>query len=70
MDLANGASFRDVPAEVLERLLTDITVTWTSRGDDHGLVLTASDAVGPGVWGDTAADHPDVVSGTLAGLAE
>jgi maleylpyruvate isomerase len=70
VDLDNGASFRDIPAEVLERLVTDITATWKARGDDIGLVLKASDSRTRSVWGDSAAGNPDVVTGTLAGLAE
>ena len=70
VDLANGARFADIPAAVLERLLTDITASWKARGHDHGLVLRASEAAGSGVWGDAAAAEPTIVSGTLAGLAE
>jgi maleylpyruvate isomerase len=70
VDLDNGASFQDVPAEVLERLVTDITATWKTRGEDIGLVLEASDSQTRSVWGDSAAGNSDVVTGTLAGLAE
>lgn len=70
VDLANGAGFQDIPAEVLERLLADITGAWKARGDDKDLVLTVTDAGRPLELGDTASDSPEIVSGTLAGIAE
>ena len=39
VDLDNGATFTDIPAPVLERLLTDITGAWKTRGTDAGLVV-------------------------------
>jgi len=66
VDLDDGASFDDIPAEVLERVLTDITATWKDRGDGTGLRLAATD--GTQVFGDQSADA-EVVSGSLADLA-
>ena len=43
VDLANGATFTDIPAPVLERLLTDITGAWNTRGTDEGLVVKVTD---------------------------
>lgn len=67
VDLANGASFRDIPIQVLDRLLHDIVGTWNVRGDSEGLVLKVS---GPGECslGDLDAENPDIISGTLADI--
>ena len=68
VDLANGATFTDIPAPVLERLLTDITGAWKVRGTDTDLVVkvTGTDLT----FGDTTSDSPTVVTGTLAAVAE
>jgi maleylpyruvate isomerase len=67
VDLDNGATFKDIPAPVLERLLTDITGAWHARGTDAGLLITVD---GTGLsFGHTAAPAPPVVSGTLAAIA-
>lgn len=66
IDLNNGARFGDVPEPVLERLLTDITGTWRTRGTDAGLVVAVDG------WtdrlGDVEADSPTIVSGALPDL--
>ncbi|BCW71301.1 hypothetical protein NicSoilB8_23450 [Arthrobacter sp. NicSoilB8] len=68
IDLDNGASFRDIPAPVLERLLRDITGAWKTRGTDKGLVLRVTDQAL--TVGDTTSDSPTVVSGPLAAVVE
>jgi len=67
VDLDDGASFDDIPADVLEHVLTDITNTWKDRGDGVGLRLAATDGAQP-VFGDPSADA-EVVSGSLADVA-
>jgi len=67
VDLDDGASFDDIPAEVLEHILTDVTDAWKARDDQGGLRLEATDGTKP-VFGDLAADA-EVVSGSLADLA-
>ncbi len=68
VDLANGATFTDIPAPVLERLLKDITGAWKARGTDTGLVVKVTDR--DLTFGDTTSDSPTVVSGTLAAVVE
>jgi maleylpyruvate isomerase len=67
VDLDNGASFADIPCPVLERLLTDITGAWHTRGTDAELQVkvTGTDLV----FGDTGADNPTVITGTLPAIA-
>ncbi|WP_285242231.1 maleylpyruvate isomerase family mycothiol-dependent enzyme [Pseudarthrobacter sp. fls2-241-R2A-127] len=68
VDLHNGATFKDIPAPVLARLLTDITGAWHARGTDKGLLIKVD---GTGLsFGDTTADSPTVVSGSLAAIAQ
>jgi maleylpyruvate isomerase len=72
VDLANGATFADIPERVLERLLRDITGAWQARGSDAGLVITVTGT--DLVFGDTGAQEhgpqdPVTVSGPLAGVA-
>ena len=43
VDLANGATFTDIPEPVLERLLTDITGAWKVRGTGADLVVKVTD---------------------------
>jgi maleylpyruvate isomerase len=68
VDLANGATFADIPAPVLERLLKDITGAWHTRGTDKGLVVKVTDQ--NLTFGDTTSDSPTVVTGPLAAVAE
>ncbi|MFE4541194.1 maleylpyruvate isomerase family mycothiol-dependent enzyme [Arthrobacter sp. NPDC056727] len=68
VDLGNGATFADVPAPVLERLLRDITGAWHARGTDAGLMVRV-----PGTdleFGDTGAEDPTIVSGPLPAVVE
>jgi maleylpyruvate isomerase len=66
VDLANGASFADIPEPVLERLLADITGAWKTRGTDTGLAVKVTDR--NLTAGDTTADPVTVVSGPLAAV--
>ena len=66
VDLANGATFADIPAPVLERLLKDITGAWHARGTDAGLLVTVSGT-------ELAFGDPDaavVVTGPLPDVVE
>ena len=65
VDLDNGASFADIPAPVLARLLKDITVAWTSRGTDKDL-MGRVDGHPELSFGDMEARTPLQVSGSLA----
>ncbi|MFF2029258.1 maleylpyruvate isomerase family mycothiol-dependent enzyme [Arthrobacter sp. NPDC058192] len=68
VDLDNGATFNDIPAPVLERLLKDITGAWKTRRTDQGLVVKVADS---GLtFGDTTSASPTVVSGPLAAIVE
>lgn len=68
VDLDNGASFKDIPAPVLERLLRDITGTWKTRGADQGLLIKVR---GTGlVFGDTNAADPMTTTGSLPAIVE
>jgi maleylpyruvate isomerase len=66
VDLDNGATFADIPATVLERLLKDITGAWKNRGTDTGLLVrvTGTDQT----IGDTTAQNPTVITGSLPGV--
>jgi maleylpyruvate isomerase len=65
VDLDNGATFADIPTAVLDRLLTDITGAWHTRGTDAGLLIKV-DGAGTGMWlGDTSAADPTIISGPL-----
>ncbi|HEV7168302.1 MAG TPA: maleylpyruvate isomerase family mycothiol-dependent enzyme [Micrococcaceae bacterium] len=66
VDLANGASFTDIPADVLERLLVDITSAWKKRGTDRGLALKIAGSPHLTELGDTDTAGATVVSGDLA----
>jgi maleylpyruvate isomerase len=68
IDLDNGATFADIPAPVLERLLKDITGAWTTRGTDTGLLIkvTGTDLT----YGDTTTENPSVITGTLPGVVQ
>jgi len=66
VDLDNGATVADIPAPILERLLTDITGAWKTRGTDTGLIVEVQ---GPGTrYGDTANPDAVVVSGPLTAI--
>ncbi|MHC6219873.1 maleylpyruvate isomerase family mycothiol-dependent enzyme [Arthrobacter sp. MMS24-S77] len=66
VDLDNGATFADIPASVLERLLRDITGAWAVRGTDKGLLVKVTGTAL--VFGDPEAAV--VVTGPLAGVAQ
>lgn len=66
VDLDNGAAFDLLPANVLKRLLQEITGAWQSRGEGKDLLLKASDASSVLEFGDLDSDNPEVISGTLA----
>ena len=68
VDLANGATFTDIPEPVLERLLTDITGAWKIRDTGADLVVKVTDR--DLTFGDTTPDSPTVVTGTLAAVVE
>lgn len=68
VDLDNGASFADIPAPVLTRLLKDITGAWASRGTDKGL-MGRVDGHPPLAFGDMEASAPLQISGSLADVA-
>ncbi|MBU8868554.1 MULTISPECIES: maleylpyruvate isomerase family mycothiol-dependent enzyme [Paenarthrobacter] len=69
VDLANGATFSDIPVPVLERLLKDITGVWKTRGTDIGLIVRVTGRQQELVFGDIGAEDPVTVSGTLADVA-
>ena len=68
VDLDNGATFTDIPAPVLERLLKDITGAWKTRGTDQGLLLkvTGTDQT----FGDTSAANPTIITGPLPAVVQ
>ncbi len=68
VDLDNGATFADIPAPVLERLLKDITGAWKTRGTDTGLLVKVTDT--DLTFGDTAAASPTVITGALPGVVQ
>ena len=64
VDLNTGASFQDIPAPVLERILGDITGAWQARGEP-GIRLTPTDSESASSG---AADAGVQLSGSLAAL--
>ncbi|MGF6834820.1 maleylpyruvate isomerase [Paenarthrobacter sp. TE4293] len=73
VDLDNGATFNDIPAPVLERLLKDITGAWKTRGTDTGLLIKANNTAGNGdglTFGDTSAPDPTIITGPLPAVVE
>ncbi|QHK19065.1 maleylpyruvate isomerase family mycothiol-dependent enzyme [Pseudarthrobacter psychrotolerans] len=68
VDLDNGASFADIPVSVLGRLLRDITGAWKTRGTHSGLLITVTGT--DLTYGDTAAENPTVITGTLPGITQ
>lgn len=68
VDLDNGATFSDIPAAVLERLLGDIAGAWKTRGTDAGLVVKVT---GTNLaFGDVGAADPTVIAGSLPAVAQ
>ncbi|WP_026554437.1 maleylpyruvate isomerase family mycothiol-dependent enzyme [Arthrobacter sp. 35W] len=73
VDLDNGATFADIPAPVLSRLLKDITGAWSSRGTDTGLIVQAtgpSGANGALTFGDTGNPGATTVAGGFAAVVQ
>jgi maleylpyruvate isomerase len=68
VDLDNGATFADIPEQVLSRLLRDITGAWRKRGDDKALLLKVSGAPSVSEIGDPDSIDPEIISGTLADI--
>ncbi|WP_269936691.1 maleylpyruvate isomerase family mycothiol-dependent enzyme [Arthrobacter sp. HY1533] len=66
VDLNNGATVGDIPAPILERLLTDITSAWKTRGTDAGLIIAVEESSIR--YGDTSNPDAVVVSGPLAAI--
>jgi maleylpyruvate isomerase len=71
VDLDNGARFSDVPAEVLARLLKDVTGNWAGQDKDPGLRIQVSDAPELGELGAGAGQDAGIlVRGDLAAVAQ
>lgn len=72
VDLNNGATFTDIPAPVLERLLADITGAWKTRGTGTGLLIKVDGTVtGTDLtFGDTTSENPTVITGPLPAVAQ
>jgi maleylpyruvate isomerase len=68
VDLDNGATFSDIPAPVLERLLADITGAWKTRGTDAGLLVKVTGA--DSAFGDSSATDPTIITGPLPAVVE
>lgn len=68
VDLDNGATFEQIPANVLERLLKDITTAWNKRGDDRDLLLKVTGAPTISELGDLDSSDPEIITGTLSAL--
>ncbi|EMY32232.1 mycothiol-dependent maleylpyruvate isomerase [Arthrobacter crystallopoietes BAB-32] len=64
VDLGSGATFADLPADVLERILQEIVGSWRDRGDGQDLVLRDTGGASFRVSDGTVAD-PEIISGTL-----
>lgn len=68
VDLDNGATFNDIPAPVLERLLGDITGAWRTRETDAGLLVNVAGT--DLTFGDTSAAEPTTITGQLAAVVQ
>jgi maleylpyruvate isomerase len=66
VDLNNGATFADIPTIVVERLLTDITNAWKTRGTDAGLIIDVEE--NKTRLGDASNPDAVVVSGKLTAI--
>lgn len=65
VDLDNGATFTDIPAPVLARLLNDITGAWAAGGTNPGLQIEVPGSPEPLQFGDDSAKPTVVISGIL-----
>ncbi len=63
IDLNNGATASDIPAPILQRLLTDITGAWKTRGTDTGLIVQVEGSNTR--FGDTTNPNAVIVTGPL-----
>lgn len=69
IDLGNGASIDDLPAEFHDRLLPEVVALWKTRGDAvPAVVLRATDRTGVDHRLDDSAADPGVLSGPMAQL--
>ncbi|ALE05656.1 maleylpyruvate isomerase [Arthrobacter sp. ERGS1:01] len=66
VDLNNGASFSDIPATILERLLADIAGAWKTRGTDTGLIVHVEE--NDARYGDVSNPDAVEVSGSLIAI--
>ncbi|KMM47235.1 maleylpyruvate isomerase [Cellulomonas sp. A375-1] len=69
VDLDNGASFRHFPAELVDRLLADVTRTWRARGDAEGVVVPVLEPTDRAALADDPASGDDVPRTHLRGRA-
>lgn len=69
VDLDNGASFKDIPGPVLERLLSDVTGTWKARGTNAGLQIEVTDQPQTLSFGDDSAETATSIRGVLPDVA-
>jgi maleylpyruvate isomerase len=70
VDLKNGATFKDIPTPVLERLLQDITGAWHTRGTDRGLIVQVPDQPDTLTFGDTGSTEATIITGSLPDVVE
>lgn len=68
VDLNNGATFDQLPTDVLKRVLQEVTGAWKNRGDDKDLLLKVSDAPTVNELGDLDSVSPEIITGTLADI--
>jgi maleylpyruvate isomerase len=68
VDLNNGATFSDIPAPVLERLLKDITGAWHTRGTDSVLAIRVDGTAL--AFGDTSTANPTIITGPLPAVVQ
>lgn len=69
IDLGNGGSIADLPAEFIDRLLPEIVALWKTRGDAvPPLVLTPTDRRDVTLTLDDSATETDTLSGPAASL--
>jgi len=66
VDLDNGATFDQIPANVLERLLKDITTAWSNRGAGKDLLLKIIGAPTISELGDGQSADPEIITGALS----
>ncbi|KFF59382.1 hypothetical protein JF66_11670 [Cryobacterium sp. MLB-32] len=67
VDLNATATYGDIPAEVLDRVLRDVVGLWATRGEMAGLRL---ESVEGHIYGDRDAPDPHIVTGELPVLTQ